>query len=444
MRKTRRNRTHRGGVKLRDLVFNYTTNPARIAWVKATYNMGPVFLRMIDTIPWSSYQYKGPTQLGFLNNDTGEIESIEERNVTATCFQIPYFVFGGASCEVFNLHYTEPGTPRLHETTDPTGDIDCTVEPLVVTPELTNQDTRRLKMFLRNEAGEVINTITNTELMFYPIKHGGGYSRMYDDYTRWVFQQICTKLESLQDQVSGPLFVQKQTQGDPETESADLNRHIGKFLVTRSIVDSLVKIQIGVGVKYGESVVYDHCVELLLDAPEDVSALTDMKELKSKMSNTLRIERVSADLPFGVFVRNVFLSISDQAEAYASRAEDAITQSNNNEAALRNYQNQLGYKYLNHYGRLVYLLKLLKYLNENVYKKQIGMGSFYSITKKILGSKKIQTAAIPMCWSTCDFAMIQRLMKEITDYRPQRAPVAAGTGASRKTRKRRLLMNGSK
>ena len=385
--------------------------------------MGPAFLRMIDTIPWSSYQYRGLTQIGLLNDESQIDSSMVKRNVTATCFNIPYTVFGGAGCEVYNLHYTQPGTPRLHETTDPTGDIDCTLQPLVVQPSFTEED----------KEGRIVNGMMYDSLFFYPIIRGAGYSSMYDHYTRWIFDQVCQKVELLQEQASGPLFAPKQREGDPETENADIYRQIGNFLVSRTTTGQLVKIQIGLAVKYGENQTKsDHIVEFILDAPTEISDLVEKND-PTKSLQVNRIEPISRDLPFGLFVTKVEELIVNQAEAYASRAEDALTQTNSERDALLNYRRQLGHKYLNHYGRLVYLLKLLKYLNVTNNKPFLGI--FHSITK-ILGSRKITNAPIDMCWPTCnDFSVIRQLMTEIKAFRPVRvpgAPVATRVGPARR------------
>ena len=62
----------RGGAIGETMRFIYTTNPLRRGWTETIYPLAQFFLRIPSQIPWSDYEYEGPTSV--------DIEVLDENN----------------------------------------------------------------------------------------------------------------------------------------------------------------------------------------------------------------------------------------------------------------------------------------------------------------------------------------------------------------------------
>ncbi len=317
-KQTRRTHKQRGGVKpLNTLRFQYTKNEGRGAWVDALYPIVPSILETLKEIDWATFQYEGET----LVKVTQEPENNKAHNpkllqtyetiasVTASSSppfkRIPYRIFGGSACELWNQAYPEAG--NLYETTDPTADLDIFVENPYCIVEGEHADTSKLLY----------------------IDQTGTYTTLGDRYTKWIFELFTTFATNIAPYFSSTIFVSPDRNETPETSVADMEQTIGPILVTRSqSTKNNIKIQLTTKLQSG---IVDHFLECLIDKNE-------FEQKKQTLRGTM--------LKNGLIVQPVRELFSGQLQGLRDRISIA---------------SKLQYKLINHYGRLVYLAKLHEY-----------------------------------------------------------------------------------
>jgi hypothetical protein len=419
-RKSRSTRKHRktrkrGGSKNELLKFRYTRNPGRAAWTEALYPLGPEFFRLINSIPWNTYEYNGPTEASIvtlteLNWETKyDIAWSGDVTVKAKPISMPYSVLGGAACEIYNLHFKGAGFPNLYDTTDPTGDIDCRLARLDI--EATPPQNQPVQ--------------NNQKLILYEIAPGNNpyqCSKVYDDYSRWLFNQVCEKLRRLQPFVSDTTkFAPKTKEGNNEMAHADLEQSVGNFLVTRARVSNMIKVQVGLGVRYNGGIKQEHCIEFILPINETIDDLAHQagKIEHNYIMDNHRINRISDVLPFGINLVKIKPLILSQADALVNRGKEMYKTAAEarNAGELNSFLRDYGHKSYNHYGRLVYLLRLLLHLINTNQHPQVAKADFYLVERDLLERSGLNTKNIPVCFPRCDFNLLRQLLGEVTAYR---------------------------
>jgi hypothetical protein len=316
-KKKQTRRKQRGGVPpLNTLRFRYTDQLQRGEWIDALYPLSLMVLQQLKQIDWSTYQFEGET----LVKVTQEEENNKAHNpnllqtyetiasVTASSSppkRIPYHIFGGSACEIWNQAYPEAG--NLHETTDPTADID---------------------IFVENPYCSVKGEYADNSHLLY-IDKTGNYTALGDSYTKWIFELFVTFATNIAPHFSSTIFILPDRSETPETSIADMEQTIGPILVTRSqSTKNNIKIQLSTKLQSG---IVDHFLECLVDKNE-------FEQKKQTLRGTM--------LKNGLIVQPVRELFSGQLKGVRDRINIAYP---------------TVYKLINHYGRLVYLAKLHEY-----------------------------------------------------------------------------------
>lgn len=313
------------------LKFQYTTRKRRIKWVKAMYPLGNLILAAIKEIDWSEYSYDGLAQFIVEDVDTinngfhlGNQKMTEGTvRIEASTQSIPYYVLGGAACELWNKAYPKAGD--LHKTTDPTADIDIRV----AIPKFKVKDTK-----IMNKYGDVSVKIMD----------GNSYTAFADHYSRWLYEAAIGVAKKIAPFFGDSLFTAPEKDEMDETSVSDLHRTVGPILISRMYRNDMLKIQMSTKLR-GSSQVADHFVEFIVVTKEP--SIGNDNEFKS---TTTKID--------GIYIQNVYPLMLDQIKAVEGRlaAEEEIR-----------------YKLVNHYGRLLYLSHLLEYtIREKVHNPLIA------------------------------------------------------------------------
>jgi hypothetical protein len=199
------------------------------------YPFGAQFLQILKEIPWKDYIFEGSTDIlieedSEENNNTkvkaniGMGEETYKKTTTqgkATLQEIPYILFGGLGCELYNRKY------KTNILLEPTADIDCRL----ALPFFTD--------FVHDEVT--------------PYMYDDSYTPLIKHYTQWLFNCLCDCLEKYTSIIEEFPFSKAEKEDNYETKEADLVRNIGNFLVSRIYIpDKLgvptIKIQVSVAV----------------------------------------------------------------------------------------------------------------------------------------------------------------------------------------------------
>lgn len=317
--KRHRYRKQRGGVPpLNALRFRYTNREERAEWVDALYPLAPIILEQIKQIDWSTYRFEGETVVKVIlqpeSNNIGAVNPNQLKTYEATAIvtassspptkRIPYTIFGGAACEVWNKAYPDAG--NLHMTTDPTADIDILVE---------------------NPYGIVHGEHSENSLLLY-IDETGNYTALGDSYTQWIYSIGIQLATNLVPHFSPKYFIPPDKTEMSETSEADMEQTIGPILITRSQSKNNIKIQFSTKLRSG---IVDHFLECMVDK-------NAFEPTKQTMNGTV--------LKNGLIVQPVRELFAGQLKGLYDRKNISIP---------------FLYKLINHYGRLLYLATLHEY-----------------------------------------------------------------------------------
>ncbi len=339
-------RKQRGGLG-NSLKFQYTKRDERGIWIDTLYPYANTLLNAVKQIPWGSYAYEGPAE-GIIDGGREEFEEIgipipenqqNKRDVNFTMTApiritgpnpVPYRIFGGVACEIWNKAY--PQAANLHETTDPTADID-----IVVNAPCFESTHPILK-----------DWIQSIQLM----KEDDTYTPFADHYTRWIFERVVDLVRSIVHLFPKSLHTPNK-EDTAETSRADLVTTVGPFLIARLIANNSAKIQVTTKVEIPsvrrndpKRFFADHCMEFLI-------------EIKNPM-RSCEHDTYTTTVD-GLFVDRIPKLIESQKQGLEGRletikeVENAIRRGNTNVP-------ELSHKLINHYGRLLYLGKLFKYM----------------------------------------------------------------------------------
>lgn len=336
---TRRKRLRqRGGSE--DIVYQrYTTRPQRLEWITATYPLGNVVVNAFKDINWASYKYEGPgliyTDLEIRRGKSFRFEDTVQ--MTATCQTIPYVLLGGAACELWNKKY--PKVADLHKTTEPTADIDIKLANLncVINEDAKNDSIEKLN--IEAERHGSIEKQEDYDFSIHILTDDGDYSLQYDNFSRWIFNEAVKVARNIAPSFSDDFFTTPDTQEMNETRVADLSETAGPILITRSKLTDINMIKIQLSTKLARGTKHaDHILELIIptDDPFYMEGTHTLPDLRN--------EAVKIDT---IFISDAFELLSGQLKAIKGRAEA---------------DEEIKYKLINHYGRVLYLSKLCKYI----------------------------------------------------------------------------------
>lgn len=330
---TRRQRKQHGG-NGSNLRFQYTKDPIRVSWVTAVSQYGLELIRMISKIPYSEYRFEGECDVFIAKEDSNNntkftlsaLENIsgttKRYNGVAVTQEPAYQIFGGTACEVYNMSY--PQAANLYATTDPTGDIDIRL----LSPKFTPDDKIALGV------GAAV---------MYTEEHG--YNPVSDNYTKWVMGHIANILQILSTKYTQELnkrgFIPASKEDTYESSLADESIQVGPFLVCRLYRNNMIKIQVITKIRAqdetGALVEYaDHCIELVILIPDRGS---NDKLFKGEYYS---INDIIVDSPMKLLKGQVKGLNDRQGISPASL-----------------------YKLINHYGRLMYITKLIRWMVDN-------------------------------------------------------------------------------
>lgn len=321
-------RIQRGGNKS-NLRFQYTRDPIRISWVTSVSQYGSELIRMISNIPYSEYRFEGECDIFIPKKNTENTEfklsavenisgSIHRYEGIAVAQDPAYQIFGGTACEIYNMAY--PQVANLYATTDPTGDIDIRL----YTPIFKSQDKQ----------AEGYGTI-----VMYTEKNG--YNPVSDNYTRWIMEHIRNILEILSIQYAKKLqkggFIPASIADTYESSISDEHIQVGPFIICRLYRDNMIKIQAIAKIQEPDGTEYaDHFMEFVMIIMDKGSIDKPYK------SEYFTINNIIVDSPMNL-LKGQIKGLNDRQEL----------------------QPEVFYKLINHYGRLMYITKLIRWMADN-------------------------------------------------------------------------------
>jgi hypothetical protein len=418
-----------GGARGETMRFIYTTNPLRRGWTETMYPLAQFFLRIPSQIPWNEYEYIGPTTVDLTNIDihskanrqnflsnqqslerivnaalefpqpvSGNGPSLQnqyaamfnykELSVRARCHRIPYELFGGAVCELYDrfIQGNRLGI-KLHETTDPTGDMDILMKSLDI--ELTHPE--EIEPAERASLKSVVleNKLTNT------------LSPVYDHYTRWILNHVLRLLEPIVQHTNGPHFFRKGQAGNAELFDADILEYVGNFLVSRAITRGMIKIQCGIGVNTPEGPIADHIFEFVFPIQDIAVNDATYRTSPPEMAATYSLPVVFGPTRFSLFVQDPVTLLNGQAKGFIDRIE------------LRTNP-QFIHKLHNHYGRILFCLQLLLEAHLRGIRPTIYKRNYFPYLNEILYDNLLDRVPSP-CYEPCKKKMIEDLYQLVLD-----------------------------
>lgn len=334
-RRSRIRRHYRGGELLR---FHYTADPKRVAWIEALYPYSSQIASIPGLIPWNKYSYDGKTIVNLRKTGLDTLLQIK-----ASADEIPYVIGGGAACELYNAKFKKLGGPNIHETVDPTADVDIFLqEPSISIAHFSNN--------------LMYSTITGV------YKDTNTLTPLYDDYTHWVFEHLVNILGTFASQMPSPRFLVPTEESISKlvNSKVDLQTRVGNILILRQTPDpksdGYIKIQCITTVQTKEGLqVTDHFCEFLLAGGIEISPYKNEILAHS-------LEDIPGISVPSLFVERPAMLINTQEHSFDERKdrEDKT-------------------KAKNHYGRIIFLYKLGLFLQANKYNTgTLYEGNYYS------------------------------------------------------------------
>jgi hypothetical protein len=414
--------------------FLYTTNPLRRGWTETIYPLAQFFLRIPSQIPWADYEYVGsttvdvdvfedenngssistPTTLRENNRSDENLNAIvaaalsngrhitvqpqniqnryaamfnyKELSVRARCHRIPYELFGGSVCELYDRHIQGNRFGiKLHDTTDPTGDMDILMKDLDI--QLTHPE--EIEPAERNSS----KSIPMQNRLTYEL------SPVYEHYTRWIFNHVVDLVRPLTRQLSGPHFFPKEQAGNSELLDADLLEQVGNLLVSRAITNGMIKIQCGVGVNTPDGPIQDHLFEFVFSIHDLSVNDTTNHTYPPEMASAYSLPVQFSGQRFNLFVQDPVTLLNGQAKGFVDRVR------------LRTNE-RYKHKLYNHYGRILFCLQLLIWAHVEDIPPIFYRREFFPYMNHILDDNLLDLVPSP-CYEPCKKNMIQQLYRLI-------------------------------
>ena len=304
----------------------------------------------------------------------------KELSVRARCHRVPYELFGGSVCELYDrfIEGNRLGI-KLHDSTDPTGDMDILMKDLDV--ELTHPDEIEPADRDSIKSVAIVNRVTNA------------ITPLFDHYTRWIIHHIVRLLKPIVKKTSGPHFFPKQQARNAELVDADILERVGNFLVTRAITRGMLKIQCGIGVNTPDGPIEDHVFELIFSIHELKIDDTTNHTYPPEMASTYSLPVSFGPNRFNLFVQDPVTLVNGQAKGFIDRL------------ALRSMPDYK-HKLYNHYGRLVFGLQLLLEAHMRGIPPVFYKRSYFPYLNRILDDDLFDLIPSP-CYEPCKKNMIK-------------------------------------
>ena len=342
-----------GNNAINNTSFRYTKEGARLSWVKLLFpSLMKNFTEIIKKIPWESYSYNGPsyTQEAYSDEDGNDAyRPVQTINVSAK--GMPYYVFGGAVCEILNKKYKSDSGIDLRNYVDPTGDFDV--------------------QFFYDKTIEYDNPEDTIVIVAY--NEAGELSPFFEDMTHWLFDRVCEAVEGLHipfhyksvnaSTMTIPvnntnLNIYKDYLNVSHDDPLFLYRRFGDLNIIRKKERDMIKIQIAMNLQMPDgSVILDHLVEFIMTTNLDIGNVGMIETREKEHMTTIN----------GIQVQGIVEHFASQMKGYFDRIH-----------LFDRNDDSLYHKIKNHIGRLEYIMKITPFLNKQpVYKSHNIMNGIY-------------------------------------------------------------------
>ena len=314
--------------------FKYTKADERRAWIDTVDPFAKPLLQILQNINWDGFSYEGNflMEQTLFTSDPLTHEEITENVIEIvsghTTNNVSYIIFGGGACELYGVLFKKPD---IRKYLDFTGDLDVTMRPPAITFDKDIEDNS--KYFLYNKTTET-----------------------YTDYgnalTSWVFQRVVESCARLQHVFAISKFILPNKNASYDTSQADLLEYVGNIMITRSVVENMIKIQVSLAIADGKQ--SNHVLEFIF---------LNVNEVYERQSRILFPEERALSLN----IKTPFFLLMDQIYVLDQRymlAENAL----------------YSHKFHNHCARILYLLDLIR-----MHKKEPGF-TYYGTPRIILNA----------------------------------------------------------
>lgn len=389
---------NRGNV--RNLRFRYTKDKDRIKWAQGVYPYARHFLNLIRGIPFSAYSahlssYITEESRGSNSNEGFALNvksRYAEKKGRAIPKKYPYRLFGGAACEILNAAFPKAG--RLHNFADPTADIDVMLDcPLFVVDEPVEYD------YMYNVYRDDLKKI----------------SPLAEHYMNWVFDRVAERLPELARHFQGNAKFERPLAEETEETAEGLRFHSEGVFLLSLLVSSENMIKIQITTKYAG--VADHVVEFVLPSNEDLEVKDDSAKSSFVVDKS------------GLVIEEPLRLLGSQVQGLIDRQEIG---------------EDLKYKLINHYGRVMYLVNAIRWLVDNKYMETPYWSKFSLLLKAIKEGafKRDDVCPLPV---GCSLKAVIEPIRPFLVNAPRWKPIIGG-GAVRKTKKnmRRVVKRANK
>jgi hypothetical protein len=324
--------------------FRYTIDDARRSWTKLLFPyLMKNFIHIVKEIPWESYRYNGSSyaQETYIDED-GNDAYHPVHTIDVRAEGMPYYVFGGAVCEILNKKYKAESGVDLRNYVDPTGDFD--VQFFYDDTIIYDNPDDAISIVAYNEAGEI--------------------SPFFEHMTHWLFDRVCEKVESL-DIPSHYKSTNSSTMTIPVNNSnigiykdylnvsrddpLFLYRRFGDLNIIRKKERDMIKIQIAMNLQMLDgSIILDHLVEFIMTTNIDIGNVGMIGRGEKEHMTPIN----------GIQVQGIIEHFASQMKGYFDRIH-----------LFDRNDDSLYHKIKNHIGRMEYLMKMAPFLNKQpVYK----------------------------------------------------------------------------
>ena len=339
------------------LKYKYTQDEERNIWLENIYPLGFMLINKISEIPWNKYSFKGYTEclIHEEEDEEDEEEVIIKKNMEgkATLLDSPYYVFGGAACEIYSKIYSLPSIV-INDIVDPTSDID-------------------IKIF------SPVFSIKNGEEIIFDLvmMEKDGYTQLNDHYTEWLFKQVfsvCVDIEKYFDTSIFSLPNKENINESYELKNADMRDYIGPLLISRVLLREQKMIKIQVTTKVYE--ITNHMIEFVMSINQELEF--------GGIKQSYHYKPYEYKTPYSsIYVENPIQFFQNQLKALEDRY------------LIFSYENLYDYKLYNHCARIIYISYLLIYLKEMKLIKVLNPTEVSGFKKYITGLKNLNDICKP-------------------------------------------------
>lgn len=302
--------------------YKYTHDEERNIWLENVYPLGFMLINKVSKIPWNEYKFKGETEC-LIHEEKDDEEVLVKKNLygKATLMDVPYYLFGGAACELYSKIY--PSIIDITSIVDPTADIDIKLHSPIFSIKNERDILYDLVMIEKN-----------------------GYTQLNDHFTEWLFKEVfymCLDIEKFFNTSIFSLPTRKDIHKDFELKNADMKDYVGPLLISRVLIPEQKMIKIQVSSKVYE--ITNHLLEFILPINE---------ELENGGKKQIGYYKpYKYETPYSnIYVENPVKLFQNQLKALEDRY------------LIFSYENLYDYKLYNHCARIIYISYLLVYLRE--------------------------------------------------------------------------------